>query len=262
MGAVYRIARSTTFQRMPVVAGMRSIVPSVVEVAPISRKRLSIAALGAVLVLAACRDDNGPNGDTLSAQEQAALLQALSSKSIVAPGAAVAISPLLSEAQVGSMGEFSTVGSQLKLTLVNGTTSTTTVFTSVTGWAGLDAGAKTVDSAITVASIAEGQGTFPSTVDADLESGNGYASYFDGTDTFFGETGVFHMTSSSFGTTEDCPNVQIGNGLTSCRIAFGTMSGNFDFAAVSASDDNYTRGNTSFSVPAVQLSITLEVTPE
>jgi hypothetical protein len=40
------------------------------------------------------------------------------------------------------------------------------------------------------------------------------------------------------------------------------MSGNFDFAAVSASDDNYTRGNTSFSVPAVQLSITLEVTPE
>lgn len=225
-----------------------------------SRKLLSIAALGAVLVLGACGDDNGPNGDTLTAQEQAALLQALSSEAVFAPGVAVAISPLLSEAQVGAMGEFSTVGSQLKLTLVNGSTPTTTVFTSVTGWAGLDVGAKTVDSAITVASIAEGAGAFPSTVDADLETGNGFASYFNGTDTFFGETGRFQVTSSSFGATEDCPNVQIGNGLTSCRIAFGTMSGNFDFTASSPSD--YSRGNTSFSVPAVQLSITLEVTPE
>jgi hypothetical protein len=55
--------------------------------------------------------------------------------------------------------------------------------------------------------------------------------------------------------------VQTGNGLTSCRIAFGTMSGNFDFAGSNGSDD-YTRGNTSFSVPAVQLSITLEVTEQ
>lgn len=228
-----------------------------------SRKFLSIAALGAVLVLGACGDDNnGPNGDTLSAQEQAALLQALSSETVFAPGLAVAINPLLSEAQVGSMGDFATVGSQLKLTLVDGETTTTTVFTSVTGWAGLDVGAKTVDSAMTVASIAEGQGTFPTTVSADLENGNGFASYFDGTDTFFGESGQFNMTSSSFGATEDCPNVQAGNGLTSCRIAFGTMSGNFDFAASSASDETYTRGNTSFSVPAVQLSITLEVTAQ
>jgi hypothetical protein len=230
--------------------------------APMSRKLLSMAALGAVLVLGACGgDENGPNGDTLSAQEQAALLQALSSEAIFAPGAAVAISPLLSEAQVGSMGKFSTVGSQLKLTLVNGSTTTTTVFTSVTGWDGLDVGAKTVDSAITVASITEGQGTFPTTVSADLESGDGFASYFDGKKTFGGETGEFNMTSSSFGATEDCPNVQTGNGLASCRIAFGTMSGNFDFAATSG-DDDYTRGNTSFSVPAVQLSITVDVTQE
>jgi hypothetical protein len=39
------------------------------------------------------------------------------------------------------------------------------------------------------------------------------------------------------------------------------MSGNFDFAATSG-DDDYTRGNTSFSVPAVQLSITVDVTQE
>jgi hypothetical protein len=247
---------------MPVVASMRSLVPSVVEMDPMSRKLLSIMALGAVLALGACGDDdNGPNGDTLSAQEQAALLQALSSKGVIAPGAIAALSPLLSEAQIGSMGDFSTVGSQLKVTLVNGGSSTTTVFTSVTGWDGLDVGAKSVDSAITVAAIDEGAGTFPTTVNASIDDGDAFASYFNGTDTFLGESGQFSVTSSSFGATEDCPNVQTGNGLTSCRIAFGTMSGNFDFAGSNGSDD-YTRGNTSFSVPAVQLSITLEVTEQ
>ncbi len=228
-----------------------------------SRKLLSIMALGAMLALGACGDDdNGPNGDTLSAQEQAALLQALSSKGVIAPGAIGAISPLLSEAQVGSMGRFATVGSQVKITLVDGGSSTTSVFTSVTGWDGLDVGAKTVDSAITVAAIAEGQGTFPTTVSAEIEEGDAFASYFDGSNTFLAESGQFSVTSSSFGATEDCPNVQTGNGITSCRIAFGTMSGNFDFTASSASDDDYSRGNTSFSVPAVQLSITLEVTEQ
>ncbi|HET8634125.1 MAG TPA: hypothetical protein VFL88_08245 [Gemmatimonadales bacterium] len=226
-----------------------------------SRKLLSIAALGAVLALGACGDDNGPNGDTLSAQEQAALIQALSTAEVFAPSTAVALSPLLSEASVGSLGAFQTVGSQLKITLVNGGTSQTSVMTSLTGWDGLDVGAKTVDSAFTVASILD-QGTFPSTVDTDLSSGDGFASYFDGSETFFGESGAFHVTSASFGATDDCPNISIGNGITACRIAVGTMSGDFDFTAKSASDDDYTRGNTSFSVPAVQLSITVDVTQE
>ena len=228
-----------------------------------SRKFLSIAALGAVLALGACGDDNnGPNGDTLTAQEQAALLQALSSKNVFAPSAALALGSLLSEASVGTMGDFSTVGSQLKITVVDGATTSTSVMTSVTGWSGLDVGAKTVDSALTVASILVDQGTFPSTVTADFTTDDGFASYFDGTDTFFGESGLFHVTSSSFGATENCPNVPTGNGITSCRIAVGTMSGDFDFAAKSASDDSYTRGNTSFSVPAVQLSVTVDVTQE
>ena len=149
-----------------------------------SRKLLSIAALGAVLALGACGDDNGPNGDTLSAQEQAALIQALSTAEVFAPSTAVALSPLLSEASVGSLGAFQTVGSQLKITLVNGGTSQTSVMTSLTGWDGLDVGAKTVDSAFTVASILD-QGTFPSTVDTDLSSGDGFASYFDGCETVF-----------------------------------------------------------------------------
>jgi hypothetical protein len=230
---------------------------------PMSRKFLSIAALGAVLALGACGDDNnGPNGDTLSAQEQAALLQALNTESVFAPGTALALSPLLSEASVGAMGDFQTVGSQVKLTVTDGTASSTSVITSVTGWAGLDVGAKTVDSALTVASIMLNQVTFPSMVNVDFSNHDGYATYFDGTDTFVGESGVFSVTSSSFGGTEDCPNVQIGNGITSCRIAVGTMTGNFDFSAKSSSDDTYSRGNTSFSVPAVQLSITLEGTPE
>lgn len=228
-----------------------------------SRKLLSIMALGAMLAVGACGDDdNGPNGDTLSAQEQAALLQALSSKNVFAPSAALALSPLLSEAEVGAMGDFATVGSQVKLTLVDGSTTTTSVITSVTGWAGLDVGGKTVDSALTVASVMVDQGTFPSVIDADLGTDQGFATYFDGTDTFFGESGVFQVSGSSFGGTDNCPNVQIGNGITSCRIATGTMSGNFDFSAQSSSDDTYSRGNTSFSVPAVQLSITLEVTEQ
>jgi hypothetical protein len=227
-----------------------------------SRKILAMAALGAVLVLGACGDDNGPNGDTLTAQEQAALIQALSTKAIAPAALSAGLSSLFSQATVGTMGDFAAVGSQLKITVTDGSTSTTTVYNSVTGWAGLDAAAKTVDSAITVASFIDGASTFPPTINADLAT-DGYAAYFDGTTTFNeSATGALQVTSTSFGSTQNCPNIPAQSGITSCRVAVGTMVGNFDFAVEDASSNPYTRGNTSFNVPAVQLSITVNASTQ
>ncbi len=225
------------------------------------RKLLSFSALGAVLALAACGNDNGPGGDSLSTQEQAALIQALSTHQVFAPGASLALSPLFNEATVGTMGDFAAVGSQVKITIVDGSTSTTSVITSLTGWAGLDAGAKTVDSALTVASFLQNAATFPSTVQADL-SAEGYATYYDGTSTYLANSGDFAVTSTAFGSTQDCPNIEPGSGINACRFAVGTMTGSFDFEAENASNDTYTRGNTSFSVPAVQLSITIDASAQ
>jgi len=226
-------------------------------------KLLSIAALGAVLALGACSDNNSPNGGDLSSQEQAALIQALSAKGIVAPSAVVGLTSVLGQGTVGSMGKLTALGSQIKITTNDGGTSQTTVLSSITGWAGLNTGAKSVDSALTVATIEENASTFPSTFTTDFSTDNGFAAYYNGTTTFSSDpVGAFNLTSSSFGTTQNCPSIPAGSQITSCRVATGTMTGNFDFTVKDASNNPYTRANTSFSVPAVQLSITVDLTQQ
>ena len=72
------------------------------------------------------------------------------------------------------------------------------------------------------------------------------------------------MTGASFGATSDCPDVPGTVGaivLSDCRVATGTMTGNFDFTANrvdGTGPEAHTQANTSFDLPAVQLSITLD----
>lgn len=231
------------------------------------RKLMMAMAAGSVLALGACGDDNGPGGD-LDEQEQAALIQALGTEGMLAPFAAIPFGPLLGEAEIGTMGDFSAVASQVKITLISGETSETFVYTGVSGWQGLDAGANTVDQAITVFHTADG-GTFPATIDADIPGDAASAFYFDrATDSHYlpGTDGVFSLTSASFGATSDCTDVPGNVGdvvIVDCRFATGTMAGSFDFVADRVDGtgaETHTQANTSYDLPAVQLSITLDYT--
>ena len=227
-------------------------------------RKLMLAAACA-LSLAACGDDNGPGGD-LDEQEQAALIQALGTEGMIAPFAAIPFGPMLGEADIGTMGEFSAVASQVKITLVSAEGTETFVYTGITGWQGLDAGAKTVEKALSIFHTAAG-GTFPATIDAEIPGEGASAFFFDGTTDshyFPGEAGVFRMTGSSFGAASDCPDLPGSVGavvLSDCRVATGTMAGHFDFTADrvdGTGPDSHTQANTSFDLPAVQLSITLD----
>ncbi len=229
------------------------------------RKLMLAMAAGCVLALGACGDDTGPGGD-LDEQEQQALIQALATEGLLPPFALIPFGPMMGEADLGTMGDFTAVGSQVKITLVDGENTEVFVYTGITGWAGLDAGANTVDQAITVFQTSTG-GTFPTTIDADIPGEDASAFYFDrATDSHYlpGTGGVFRMTSSSFGATEDCPDVPGNSGpivISDCRIATGTMAGSFDFTASridGTGPETHTQANTSYDLPAVQLSITLD----
>ena len=229
------------------------------------RKFMLAMAAACTLTLAACGDDNGPGGD-LDEQEQAALIQALGTEGMLAPFAAIPFGPMLGEADIGTMGEFSAVASQVKITLINGAGTQTFIYTGITGWQGLDAGKHTVERAVSLFHTEAG-GTFPATIDADIPGDNAAAFFFDGTtDSHYypGESGVFRVTGASFGSTSDCPDVPGSVGavvLSDCRAATGTMTGNFDFTADrvdGTGPDTHTQANTSFELPAVQLSITLD----
>ena len=229
------------------------------------RKFMLAMAAACTLTLAACGDDNGPGGD-LDEQEQAALIQALGTEGMIAPFAAIPFGPMLGEADVGTMGEFSAVASQVKITLVSGEGSETFVYTGITGWQGLDAGANTIEQALSLFHTEAG-GTFPATIDADIPGEGASAFFFDqATDSHYfpGEAGVFRVTGASFGAASDCPDLPGNVGavmLSDCRVATGTMTGSFDFTADRVDGTGpatHTQANTSFDLPAVQLSITLD----
>lgn len=231
------------------------------------RKTLMGLATGAVLVLAACGDGNDPGGE-LDEQEQAALVQALAAEGILDAGAAVAFGPLLGESEVGSFGDFAAVASQVKITAITEEGSNTITTVGVTGWNGLNTGNNTVAEALSVIAFEE-TGTFPGTVDADIGGGSAAAFYFDGaTDSHYypGTGGLFAMTGASFGGTTDCPNIPDdipGIEITECRFATGTMQGSFDFEADridGSGPETFTQANTSYDLPAVQLSMTIDYT--
>ena len=112
---------------------------------------LASAALGCALVLSGCGNDNNTS---LSTQEQAALIQALSTSGVIGgPETILALSPLLAESDVGTVGNYAAVGGMIKYTMqLNGVTQANDVSAGILGWTGLNTGSKTVSSAKAMAS--------------------------------------------------------------------------------------------------------------
>ena len=223
---------------------------------------LASPALGCALVLSGCGNDNNTS---LSTQEQAALIQALSTSGVIGgPETILALSPLLAESDVGTVGNYAAVGGMIKYTMqLNGVTQANDVSAGILGWTGLNTGSKTVSSAISASAFEEDATTFPATLNEDIASGNGEASYWDGTNLFVANSGVFKMTGATFGGSSNCPNIPPASGgveITECRFATGSMQGNFDFVASHSGSPDFTQANTTYDVPAVQLSVTVNFT--
>lgn len=231
-------------------------------------KLLSMAALGAVLALGACGDDNGPDDDGLSQQEQTALIAALSSEGVFTGNSALALTPLFGNAEIGAVGDFAAVASQVKITVISSEGTQVVTSSGVTGWKGLDAGANSVDAAFSVYSVRD-DGTIPGTVSAAIPDDGAFAFYFDGaTDSHYypGTSGQFNVNTTDFGGYSNCDAYEGSYGgveITECRYAVGTMSGDFDYVAEKVDGsgaDSFTQSNASYSLPAVQLLYTIDMT--
>lgn len=233
------------------------------------RKVLLTALVGASALTAACGDDSGPGGE-LDEEEQAALLVALAEAGVftnlatpLAFGAQFGQSP-----EVGEMGDFSAFGNQLLVTLdFPGTEDDETlVFSSITGFTNLDAGASTVDNAIFAGAISS-TSSFPNSIDeASIDQGDAFGGYYERSTTsrYIANDGQFSLTSATFGSTEDCENVPPetnGIEITSCTFSTGTMNGDFDFSSqriAGSGVQTFTQPNLAYSVPAVRLTLTVQ----
>ena len=232
-----------------------------------TRTFLTTAALGAIVMLGVCGDDNGPGSGKLDEQEQAALIQGLAAGGVLSGNAVLAFSPLLGNTEVGSVGAFAAVASQIKLTVIRDQGTDVFTVSGVTGWSGLNTSAGTVDSAFAV-TVNTTDGTIPSTISAAIPDDNALAFYFDGsTDSRYapGTSGQFTLTRASFGSYQDCNQYEgehNGVNVTECRYAVGTMTGNFDYVAdrqTGTGADSHTQSNASYDLPAVQLLYTIDM---
>lgn len=235
------------------------------------RKLTAVLAIGAVLGMGACGDEGGSGGE-LDAEEQAALITALAEGgafgfNFAAP--LVLTSQLSQDADVGTLGDFAAIGGQSLLTVdFPGTENDETlVFTSVTGWTNLDAGARTVDTAVW-ASVISSTSSYPNSIDGavmvDDDAFGGYWERSTGSRYLANSgEGQFTLSSASFGSANDCenlPNLGSGITITECSIATGTLQGDFDFVAdrfAGTGVATFTQPNIAYDVPAARLTLTL-----
>jgi hypothetical protein len=253
---------------MPIVVGMRHFLHPLLEMDCMRGKLLSTVALGAVLALGACGDDNGPGGDGLTQQEQTALITALSTEGTFTGYDVLALSPLFGNAEVGSVGDFAAVASQVKITVISDEGTESITSSAVTGWKGLNTGANSVDASFSVAA-ANADGTIPGTItSASIPDDNAFAFYFDGASDshYTGTSGQFTVSGTDFGGYQDCNQYEGNHGgvaITECRYAIGTMTGNFDYVAdrlaSESGPESFTQSNVSYDLPAVQLLFTIDL---
>jgi hypothetical protein len=199
-------------------------------------------ATTAALSLAACGNGNAPGGD-LAEDEVAALVEALTTAG-VPPGAdQFLLGPVLSGAELGTIGEHDAVGAQVDYTVVNGTQEGSFRWIGVTGWSGFDAGAGTVANAFGAMYSSPTDG-FPASASETIENGDVIVWSHQAsprTNCYPGATGTFVMTSASFGAPEDCPEVpELGNDIE------GTGPETFVFPG------------TTYDVPATRVEITID----
>lgn len=231
---------------------------------------------GCVTALASCGDSSG---SAFTQQEKTAVATALLGSGALgaSPFAGFAPFAILVVDQLGSIGSPSAgaAGAAMDAAVVAGRASfyeqafgmvvtfeitsqgqTTTGFiTGVIGWNGLDAQAQTVDELVTAALVGVDVPTLTSGAYT-IESGTAFASYFDGSQAYFATTGSVDINSSFGGSIRDCS--QSGQGYTvACSYQAGTMSGQFGFEATGVETGTYTQDPVTFSVPAVQVNLTI-----
>ncbi len=222
-------------------------------------------ATTAALSLAACGNGNEPGGD-LTEDEVAALVEALTTAGVPLGADQFLLGPVLSGAELGTIGEYDAVGAQVDYTVVNGTQEGSFRWIGVTGWSGFDAGAGTVATAFGAMYSFPTDG-FPASVSETIENGDVIVWSHQAsprTNYYPGETGTFVMTSASFGAPEDCPEVpELGNDIevTECLVAYGTMTGSLGFTANRVSGtgaETFVFPGTSYDVPATRVEITID----
>lgn len=129
--------------------------------------------------------------------------------------------------------------------------------TGVVAWNGLSTSANTVDELVMAAlfgletaTLTEGTGTIGS------QPAEAFGVHWNGSETFFATSGTVDIGPTTFaGPTGDCSTTVQGFTVT-CTYQAGTMSGDFEFIALSAQETQYVQSPVSFTnLPAVKVTI-------
>ncbi|HEX6090799.1 MAG TPA: hypothetical protein VFZ13_11635 [Gemmatimonadales bacterium] len=224
-------------------------------------------AASAALVLSACGSETGSGGD-LTEDEVTALVEALTTAGVPLGADQFLLAPLLTGAELGTIGDYDAIGAQVDYTVVNGAQEGSFRWVGVTGWSGFDAGAGTVTSAVGALYAFPADG-FPAAFDETIANGDVVAWSYQAspaTNYYPGETGTFAMSSASFGAPADCPEIpELGHGVevTECRVSFGTMQGSLGFSANRVSGtgpESFALPEAAYDLPATRLVITIDFT--
>jgi hypothetical protein len=243
------------------------------------RVAMKWSALAAVLAVGvvACGDDGGPGGGDLSTEEKSVLANALAqtpdsvgislfASSIVQlvenvgkldPGTQAQVRRILGDdmrlsVSGTSAATYDGVGFAMEYDYNVGGQSFSGFFLGVVGWSGLTASG--VAELVMVGGFGEGS-TLPSSASGTIEAGDVFAIYVSGQTAYVGIAGSASATPDFGGGSTDCSgNVE---GITyDCSFTHGTMAGDFEFTAETASAASYTQSPISFTgLPSLRISI-------
>jgi hypothetical protein len=261
----------------------------------LSKLSVALTAAATAVLATGCGSSTSPSNSGLSAQEQAAIISGIVSSGalttvggLVAPiavplitqtgtmtvsgasGAPVAAGGLGADPANALASTYDAVGIEIVFT-VSGVESG--AFGGVVGWAGFDASTSTIDELLSSGAFTLGGTTLPTggssyamgTPGQGQTVGTGaYWNRTGGTNgiTYLATDGSFSLDAASFsGSSADCPNFDTTKG--SCTYTTGTMSGHFTFDGVDTqSGGSWMQPNTTFSIPAVKVNLTLNSIPE
>jgi hypothetical protein len=225
---------------------------------------VSIAAAG--LLASGCGEGTGP-GEAMTAEEEAALIEALGSAGLIAAAGPLTFGAVVAQAdELGTTGGQSAVGYQMQLVFTGGLVAEA-VSTGVLGWSGLNTGSGTVATAFNASVLLPELG-FPMALNEPIGGGGPGSGvhYINASGSIYlADAGTFTMSSGTFGAMADCPDLPEpiqGFAITACRYATGAMTGSFDFDATliaGTGAGSFTQPPTAFDVPAVRVELVIDV---